>query len=90
VLDLDAVVGAKLVRQPLAVAMGGVALIAEQAERPVRSPERGLAYEVLASAISSILTDTIDDVAIRRRTPTSSPEIDDVVNVLEDGENNTR
>jgi hypothetical protein len=34
--------------------------------------------------------DTIDDVAIRRRTPTPSPEIDDVVNVLEEWENNTR
>jgi len=34
--------------------------------------------------------DTIDDGATRRRTPTPSPEIGDVVNVLEDCENNTR
>jgi hypothetical protein len=32
--------------------------------------------------------DTIDDIATRRRTPTRSGEIYDVVNVLE--ENNTR
>ena len=40
-LDLDAEAGVKLGRRPVPVAMGGVAPIAEQAERPARSRERG-------------------------------------------------
>ena len=36
-LDLEAKAGVKLVSEPLAVAMGGIALVAQQAERPARS-----------------------------------------------------
>src|SRR5215475_6379222 len=40
VLDLEAEAGVKRVGEPLAVAMGGIALVAQQAERPARSCER--------------------------------------------------
>jgi len=38
VLDLESEAGVKFVGEPLPVAIGGVAFVAEQAERPTRSP----------------------------------------------------
>jgi hypothetical protein len=51
---------------------------------------RGLGVRGFGQRGQLIPDDTIDDDATRRRTPTPSPEIGDVVNVVEDCENNTR